>query len=802
MSATRIRSGITTTIRAQAAGTPSGAVQCPHQLHRSNTFTTPVFKWLLHPSTPTLLLVRPKARPFLGHTRFAHSSTSSKHAATAPKPNNGSTGTVSAWDIPVTPLRSTTSRDVRRSGNPGLLGAATTTVGPSTTASGASQLKDADSFIPEVALQDPNIDYWKVYQAQRDKKHKPTKTELLRLHDWLSTRPLMTNDIASRSTLLIKEMHKRGLRFNINLYNNLVHHHIKRSKFDDAQKVLDQMAEHREALKTDRTMRQRTLTLLLAMYLKSGDEARLQALVDQAPSSSSSEFEGKAFSQTMSEFLKWSKGLQLTNDSISRVKTIFHGIQEQKCSPNTPRFTHLLQRQFEDNRPQDAYRLINHILDIGFHPNAYTSSSIMSGLLNARLYDEAIHIWDRIKEDPEARSDQVLLNSLLSALCQDPTQFPTARELWSQILVNPEIKPDVITFSNMLNGYFRAKDPSSAMMLWDQMREKPYSIKPNAIMYNAVMTGLFHNHQPKEAMAIFDQMIAQKDLVLPLDTFQIMIKGLLSVRDGENLGKVLLMMEQVGVEKNAATYTIITDTLFSQRDAEAAKQVADLMTERKVAKNAITYSAIIAGLVNVGDFERAQQLFKEMQETGLEPTIHTFGAMMQGAFKAGDVELAESMAQLAKQNIKEGMSAGAYSIMISGYSSLLMMDKADRWFQEFRRAVIPASSTSSLPPPSLSSSSPLSTAISADGPKITWRIFYVQLKACVEHRLWAPADRVLRSMEELGFESNVPKLTRLIRRVEDIRVTHPEQFPSGSSPAARATTTTSSSSSSSSSTAA
>ncbi|KAF9127211.1 hypothetical protein BGX30_014889 [Mortierella sp. GBA39] len=779
MSATRIHSRITTSIHARPAGAHSGSTHCPHQLHHSGAITSQVLRWLLPPSsTPTLLPVKPRTRSLLGHTRFAH-STSSKHAATPQKPKNGSTKTASAWDIPVAPLRSTAPRDVHRPGHARPLRAATTNLAtPSTTISGAPQSKDTTiSFIPEVSLQDPNTDYWKVYQAQRDQKHKPTMTELLRLHDWLSTRPLMTNDVASRSTLLIKEMHKRRLRFNINLYNNLIHHHIKRNKFDDAQKVLDQMAEHREVLKADRSMRQRTLALLMAMYLKSGNETRLQALVDREPSSSSSssEIAGEALSQTMADFLRWSKGLQLTNDSIERVKTIFRGIQERTCSPNTSRFTHLLQRQFEDNRPQDAYRLMNHILDIGFHPNAYTASSIMSGLLNARLYNEAIHIWDRIREDPKARSDQVLLNSLLSALCKDPTQFPTARELWSQILANPEIKPDVITFSNMLNGYFRAKDPSSAMMLWDQMRERPYSIKPNVIMYNAVMTGLFHNHQPKEAMAIFDQMVDQKDLVLALDTFQIMIKGLLSVRDSDNLSKVLIKMDQAGVEKDAATYTIITDTLFSQKDAEAAKKVADLMTERKVAKNAVTYSAIIAGLVNVGDFERAQLLFKEMQEAGHKPTIHTFGAMMQGAFKAGDVEFAESMAQLANKNTKEGMSAGAYSIMISGYSSLLMMDKADHWFQEFRRAVVSSSSSSSLP--SSSSSSPLSASVSADGPKITWTIFYVQLKACVEHRLWAPADRVLRAMEDLGFESDVPRLTRLIRRVEDIRAAHPDQFP-------------------------
>ncbi|KAG0373601.1 hypothetical protein BGX24_011485 [Mortierella sp. AD032] len=667
----------------------------------------------------------------------------------------------------------TVSRDGRHSGNTNTLRAAT---GASTPLLNS---QDTISFIPEASLQDPKTDYWKLYQAQLNKNQKATDTELLRLHDWLSARPLMTNEVALRSTKIIGAMHKQGLRFNINLYNNLIHLHIKRNKFQDAERVLDQMAKYHSTLETDEFMRQRTLALLLAMYIKNGNETRLQELINRDPLPSSRR-RVEALSHTMSDFLRWSRGLQLTSDQIERVKSIFHNLQELTCPPNSRRFTALLQRHFQDKRPNDAYRLINHILDIGFHPNAYTTSSIMSGLLNARLYNEAIHIWDKIKEDPQARSDQVLLNSLLSALCQDPTQFPTALELWNQILANPEIKPDVITFANMLNGYFRAKDPSSAMALWDQMREKPYSIQPNSIMYNAVMTGLFHNHRPKEAMAIFEQMASQKNMDLPLDTFQIMIKGLLSVQDSDNLNKVLLKMEQAGVEKDAATYTIITDTLFSQRDAEAAKQVADLMTTRKITKNAVTYSAIIAGLVNVGDFERAQQLFKEMQEAGYKPTIQTFGAMMQGALKAGDVDLAESMAQLAKQNIMEGMSPGAYSIMISGYSSLLMMDKADHWFQEFRRAVVPASSPAS-------SSSSLSVTKSSP---ISWKIFYVQLKACVDNRLWSPADRVVRAMEELGFESSVPKLSRLIRHVEEVRAAQPENFPPRSFSSSRSPTST------------
>ncbi|KAF9923020.1 hypothetical protein FBU30_006876 [Linnemannia zychae] len=802
MSASRIRNGITASIRVQSTtGAQFEFAQCSHQPHHPSIIPDQVLKWFLTPSTPTLSSITPKTRSFLIQSRFAHSksaspsaSIASKHVVTASKPRESSTKSTSSWDIPV---RSTTNRESSHTRT--IRGSAVANKFiPIINTSPSSHPNEVESFIPELALQDPTVDYWKTYQQLLNKRQKPNKTELLRLHDWLSTRPLMTVEVATRSNQLIAELHKQNIQFNIDLYNNLLHLHIKRNKFEDAQKVLDQMAQHQKSLYVNGAMRQRTLALLLAMYIKSGNQAQLQTLVNQSSSKSVEIVDGRRRSgrdnelnQTFSEFLAWTKGLQLKNDQISKVKSIFYEIQDRICPPNSPQFTILVQRYFQNNRPLSAYQLMNHILDVGFHPNTFTTSSVMSGLLNARLYDETKYIMNRIWTDSSSCSDtMVLLNSLLSALCKDTKQFSMAVELWNSILADPKIKPDVFTVSHMLNGYFRVKDPSSAMQLWDQMREKPYSIQPNPVMYNSVMSGLFRNHRPNEAMAIFEQMMAQNDIVVPLDTFQIMIKGLLSVKDSDNLVKVFHKMDQLNVDKDdTITYTMITDILFSQRDAEGAKQVIDLMTSRNIPKNAITYSAIIAGLVKVDDFDRAQRIFKEMQEAGHKPTIHTFGAMMQGAFKIGNVDYAESMADLAK-TMKGGMTAGAYLIMISGYTNLLMMDKADRWFQEFRHTIPHSSSSSSssfADPSSLNSGPHLVETF-----KTVWKIYYVQLKACVENQLWEHAVRILGAMKESGFESTVPRLTKLIWRVEQVRAIHPEFF--SQSPSVTSSTTVPSSS--------
>ena len=587
--------------------------------------------------------------------------------------------------------------------------------------------KDAN-FIPEHVPKDDTTDYWRIYQDRLNQKEPVDDTARLRLCQWLIDKGL-TKESVSKLTKLMGELHRRSAPINTDHYNDLIHFYIKCSKFQEAQSVIDSL----DTKSRNQTVSQRMFALQLALFLKSGNESAIQDLVEKRKT---------GFMYFMEQFIRWTKGLQLKDDQINRVKAILFDLQTSNCPPNSGRFTTLLETLFARNQPEKAVGLVNHTLDIGFTANSFTATRVISGLLRADRVPEALQISSRIMTSG-GTPDVAVLNSFLSGLSQDPKRFGAAKELWDQILKDPMIQPDAVSFASMINGYMRVHDAASALNLWEEMQKKPHAIKPNAVMYNTLITGLFRNHQPGSAKVFYEEMVTRPDIKMSLDTYHIMIKGLLSVKDHEALAKVLKRMEEDGIKPNEMTFSIITYTIFSHRDSQSALKVAELMTERGIPQTAITFSCKVAGFVNVGDLDNAQRTFEEMQQAGYEPSIHSYGAMMQGALKAGNTELAEQFAVLAKTRVENGLTPAGYLIMISGYAELLMLDKAEKWLYEQQGAMSRDRRNS-----------------------VSWKAYYTLLRVCVKHRLWEPAQRVVESMKGTGFQSQVPKLDALIQQVE------------------------------------
>ncbi|KAF9581621.1 hypothetical protein BGW38_001299, partial [Lunasporangiospora selenospora] len=588
--------------------------------------------------------------------------------------------------------------------------------------------KNKNSFIPDQTELDPNTNYWKLYQETVNQHgiNSIEDEELLRLCKWLRTQPL-NNDTAKKMNIMRKISYGRKREFSVDLYNDLIYMCIKRSKYDEAQKILDDMIQDR----SERKMNQRTATLLLAMYLKSGDEPRLEIFLARYP-------QGIVY---MEKFLRWTRGLQLTSDHIHRVKDILYVLQKRACEPSTSRFTHLLDHFFSTDRPLDALALVNHALDLGFSINDISATCVVSGLLKANQFEEAIRMYKRLDNQEHQPSSRPVANSILSSLCKRPNQLHIAEVLWKRMLEEPSLKPDAFSFGSMMTGYFRANNPTAALELWSILEKEPHSIQPNGVLYNVVLSGLFNNHLPGAAKLIYEQMLSREDAELPgIETLNIMIHGLLSTQDNEELRKVLVLMETRGIEANIQTYTLISDIMFSQRDSASANRVLDLMKDRQIPWTGVTYSAVIAGLVKNKQFLQARELFEEMQESGHKPTIHTFGAMMQGALRSQFVQLAEEIAERAKVELPKGMSLGAYQIMIAGYADLLRMDDAQRWLEE-----------------ALQSKS-----------MVSWQMIYAILKPCVDREMWGAAERVVVSMSGQGQLSSY-RLDSLVKKVEKVR---------------------------------
>ncbi|KAF9281612.1 hypothetical protein BGZ68_006526 [Mortierella alpina] len=774
MSIARIRSGVSASVVTKASvGTPF----CAHR--------DPAQQWLqlmfLHSSQRASITRSSQsvARASFSQ-RSLHSNATAKRTTTRNITRDQSAPAKDLWEIPTSTQTSSAllgqrnqqsrSKDTRHD---------THFKKQTSSAPGKSRPYTGSSFIPEATAWDVNADYWKLYQAQLDNKATVKDIELSRLGQWLSSnanKGVMNKELATKLTMVMKELHRRPkVLVSNDHYNDLIHYHIKRTKYQEAQRIVDLMAEERRFKKGAKvTLNPRTLALLMAMHLKTGNESQLRALTSLDQNTEMDRL-------FVAQFLKWSRGLQLTSEHIDQAKRILREIQTQSCPPNSKMFTGRLGAHFGKKRYEEALALLNHTLDLGFPANEYTSSFVVSELLKAKRYDDVIQVWTRIREHPESKVTTSLHNSVLSALCQEPRRFAETQTMWNWMLKESNLKPDLYSFSIMLGGCFRAKDLTSAMSLWDAMQQEPYCITPTPTLYNVALMGLFYNHKPELALKLYRQMVDMEQegskpdrLQIPLETYNIMIRGLLSVQDLEGLNKVFAQMEHTKTQPDATTYTTITDILFSQRDKESANKVMELMLSRNIHKTAITYSAVIAGLANVGDLGRAQTVYKEMQEAGLQPSVHTYGALIQGALRAGDVTLAEEMALLAKTRTEEGLSLGAYSILVSGYANLAMIDHAERWFIEMQQALprLRNDGTSSSTITTTNGDKTTSVAggvdisVSENRSSIPWNVYYVMLKACVELRLWAPAERVLATMTALKFQSQVPKLTVLIREVE------------------------------------
>ncbi|KAF9159873.1 hypothetical protein DFQ26_006099 [Actinomortierella ambigua] len=666
--------------------------------------------------------------------------------------------------------------------------AAAATAPTRTSTLGAQEQPSKSKFIAP----DPDTDYWKLYQEAI--KNSPKGVDgvssplLSRVVHWLRAKASpMTEDIATKLYELFLVHLRRRLYFQRDAIHELLAWYVPRNDTERVNKLLQPLIKEAQAGKK---MRLETKAWMLVMLIKQGNEATAHQLIGPPETT---------WVPYFSDFERWTRG-SLSSSELERARQVLYEYTSKRLQPNTKRFTHLLQTMFGKGKPEDALALYQDTLDLGFETSELVGSAMLSGLLNAGRVDDTRALWQRLHGTNAYRPAIGTYNNLLAALSHHPKHLALAEDLWRFISApdNTGVRPDQYTFSVMINAYFRNRDLETALHLWKSMRKPPFEIEPNLVMYNTILTGLFRAHRPDLAKLEFEQMmIRQKELLSPRSksnkrtkrsrtsttisshsnnnnnsnninnnglgqdtatallhedydpetgeglesTFNIMLKGLISVKDLAGVQHVQNKMAEFQVEANLETYTLVSDVLFSQRLAQSALKTVDLMATSGVEKSAITYSAMIAGLVKADQLERALDAFEDMKRAGFAPTIHVYGALIQGALCRGDLPLAEDMASQGKRLTPDGqLSTGAYGILIGRYMELNLRDRAMAWLLEMNRTT--------------------------PHQRIPWTSYYALLRGCVEHKDWDLARQVLRIMDENQFQVAVPRLAPLIAQVQ------------------------------------
>jgi len=139
-----------------------------------------------------------------------------------------------------------------------------------------------------------------------------------------------------------------------------------------------------------------------------------------------------------------------------------------------------------------------------------------------------------------------------------------------------------------------------------------------------------------------------------MHAFNIILKTLVYLNDGEGMRGLLEQVTEAGLRPNVVTYNLLISYYRNLGRMDDAMAVFERMKASSCPVNASIYTTLIAGWGFKGNFSLAEQLYKESKSAvHVEPDLHLFNTMMSCYLAAGKPEEARKMAlELTESGLK------------------------------------------------------------------------------------------------------------------------------------------------------
>lgn len=125
--------------------------------------------------------------------------------------------------------------------------------------------------------------------------------------------------------------------------------------------------------------------------------------------------------------------------------------------------------------------------------------------------------------------------------------------------------------------------------------------------------------------------------------------------------RFLELMQQSGINLNAAAYNALIDEHCKDGNLAEALATCTRMNEVGIEPNVVTYSSLIDGHSKKRKMEIAMGIYMEMVAKGVEPNVLTYTAMIHGHAKFGDLDAAF---RLHKEMAEKGISSNAITVSV------------------------------------------------------------------------------------------------------------------------------------------
>ena len=455
---------------------------------------------------------------------------------------------------------------------------------------------------------------------------------------------------------VIQKMRETHLFPDINTYNNLLNCCFIQGKFENAEKLTEDLFDFASPCQPDLS----TFNILLK-----GISCKLEFIPYNKTDERSAQI------KNLDKILIQMKKL---SDSNSAIKP--NDVTINTCLD-------ILIKTGDTDRAWEMFETMNTVYNI--KPDKYSFSTIIKALKfdpNPEKLEKAFGIIDFLKTQKGSSSnDEIIFNCLID-VCVKLGLISKAEKLFSE-MKELKIDPTKVTYAIMIKGYGQIYKLDKAFKIFEEM--KLSSLPPNEIIYGCLLNACVRCSNIQKVTEVYREM-KQHHLEMNIILYTTLIKAYTKVKDlSSALDVYYTMLSDEKVKPNIVIHNAMLDCCVecgnTKKLNDIYQTIKDKVLEDKnenVAQpDLITYSTVIKGHARAKDMEKVFDIYRFLKENSdqfcLDEII--FNSVLDGCAKTNNIEKGLEVYQ-DMQNLGIQKSNVTYSILIKIYSNAKQEENA------------------------------------------------------------------------------------------------------------------------------
>jgi len=384
-------------------------------------------------------------------------------------------------------------------------------------------------------------------------------------------------------------------------------------------------------------------SVMLKAYGRAGNASGIQKTLDR--------MQAKSVKPDVIVFNTAIDALIRCNDFVCAREILSGMYSEWGFKPNERSYNTILKGLAEMALLDEAFALRDEMETVGLAPNSVTRNTLITACINAGSWTSAQKLVSEIGQ-VETDDDIVAYNTVifgLARLGRELEAFEVLRELQAS-----GGKASTVTYTSMLTGALADGAWPRAWFLFRGMRR--FGVEPTVSTYRAMIRGLCSSQQSAQlnaAHTVFDEMRRRFPDEIDVRSYNTLISGYVEM---ENMQAVEYLVKQMMIKHQLApdvvTYTALLTGYGRARNLISTRRVFREMRASKVAVDRYALNAFIAAAVRCSDLDLAVRMYNEMKTAGgsLAPDMYTYAALICGLLHGGRPEEAWMLYESMKQS--------------------------------------------------------------------------------------------------------------------------------------------------------